>query len=230
MRSLEVQIEPQGRSEPMRQKLSDLTVEARCAWRYALRPLSQSREGSVMKKITKTLAGAGAAALALSTGLFGAAHAASSEEASYTNPDCEGSNADCGVNVMGNGGSYTLDWVAVNAHSSQESPATHAACKGFDKKLTANVPAGNYDTFIIPASCSYKLKIKILSGNSKDMNLFLTPGCQIIAKVSGDLGSNSWKTLEISSLSDKVTTTSDGKPLDPAGYKCGKLSGADKYV
>ncbi|MEM7639986.1 MAG: hypothetical protein AAF269_13100 [Pseudomonadota bacterium] len=70
-----------------------------------------------MKKITKAMAGAGAAAMVLSTGLFGAAHAASSEEASYTHPDCEGSNAVCGVIVMGNAGSFTLDWVAVNAHS-----------------------------------------------------------------------------------------------------------------
>lgn len=183
-----------------------------------------------MKKIAKILTSAATSAALVSVGISGIANAATSEEASYTHPDCEGSNAVCGVIVMGNAGSYTLDWVAVNAHSSQPSPATHSACSGFDKKLTADVPAGNYDTFIVPASCSYKLKIKILSGNGKDMNIFLTPGCQVIAKVSGSVNSNSWKTLEISSLSDKITTDSDGKPLDPAGYKCGKLSGADKYV
>ncbi len=183
-----------------------------------------------MNKVTKSLVGATVGAMVVSLGMFGAAHAASSEEARYSHPDCTGSNAVCGVVVMGNAGSYTLNWVALNAHSSQPSPATHSACKGFDKKLSADVPQGNYDTFLVPASCSYKLKTDIKSGPSKDLNIFLTPGCQIIAKVAGDLGSNSWKTLEISSLSSNVTTDANGKPLDPAGYKCGKLSGADTYV
>lgn len=182
------------------------------------------------KQITKLAAGAAFGLAFAATGLAGVANAASSEEASYTHPDCKGSNAVCGVVVMGNGGSYTLNWVALNAHSSQPSPATHSSCKGFDKKLSADVPAGNYDTFVVPASCSYKLKTDIKDGPSKDINLFLTPGCQIIAKVSGTTTSNSWKTLEISSLSDKVPTDSNDKPLDPAGYKCGKLSGADVYI
>lgn len=183
-----------------------------------------------MNKISKSLVGAAVGAMALSVGMFGTADAASSEESRYTHPDCEGSNAVCGVVVMGNAGAYTLNWVSLNAHSSQPSPATHKSCKGLDKKLSADVPAGNYDTFVVPASCSYKLKTDIKSGPSKDMNLFLTPGCQIIAKVAGTTTSNSWKTLEISSLSNKVTTDKNGKPLDPAGYKCGKLSGADTYI
>ncbi len=181
-------------------------------------------------KITKFFAGASVGLAFAATAFTGAAHAATSEEASYTHPACEGANAICGVVVMGNAGAYTLNWVALNAHTSQPSPATHSSCKGFDKKLSADVPGGNYDTFIVPASCSYKLKTDIKDGPSKDLNIFLTPGCQIIAKVDGTISSNSWKTLEISSLSDKVSTDSNGKPLDPAGYKCGKLSGADAYV
>ena len=173
----------------------------------------------------KTIAAGLSGAVVAAASLSGAAHAATSEEARYTHPSCEGSNAVCGVIVMGNGGSYTLDWVAVNAHSSQPANA-HSSCAGFDEKLTRNVPAGNYDTFVVPASCSYKLKLKILSGNKKDMNLFLTPGCQIIAKVSGTANSNSWKSLEISTLSSKVPTNDDGKPIDGLGQKCGKLSGA----
>ncbi len=175
--------------------------------------------------LKKTIvAGFGGAILA-AVGLAGTAVAASSEEARYTHPSCEGGNAVCGVIVMGNAGSFTLDWVSVNAHSSQPSNA-HDECAGLDKKLTRNVPAANYDTFVVPASCSYKLKLKILSGNAKDLNLFLTPGCQIIAKVSGDLGSNNWKTLEISSLGSQVPTNKDGKPIDGLGQKCGKLSGS----
>lgn len=211
-------------------ELSLLTVEPVFGVGYVWPPLNQANEGRVMDKVMKSLIGASVGAMVVSLGIIGGADAATSEEASYTHPDCEGSNAVCGVVVMGNGGSFTLNWVALNAHSSQPSPATHKSCKGFDKKLSADVPSGNYDTFVVPASCSYKLKTDIKSGPSKDLNLFLTPGCQIIAKVSGTASSNSWKTLEISSLSDKVTTDANGKPLDPAGYKCGKLSGADVYI
>jgi len=183
-----------------------------------------------MNKVTKSLAAATVGAMVVS---LAPASASTSEQASYTHPDCKGSNAVCGVVVMGNAGVYTLNWVALNAHSSQPSPATHTSCKGFDKKLGDDVPSGNYDTFIVPASCSYKLKTDIKSGPSKDLNIFLTPGCQIIAKVDGTTSSNSWKTLEISVLDTakgKVTTDKNGKPLDPAGYKCGKLSGADTYI
>ncbi len=176
----------------------------------------------IAKPIGATVIGA---MLALS-GVTGVAHAATSEEARYTHSACEGANAVCGVIVMGNAGVCTLDWVSVDAKSSQASQGTHPSCSGAGDKLTRDVPAGNYDTFVLPASCSYKIKLKILSGNSKDKNVYLTPGCQIIAKVDGNVGSNSWKTLEISTLSNAVPTNSDGKPIDALGRKCGKLSGA----
>lgn len=163
---------------------------------------------------------------ALAAGFAGTAHAASSEESRYTHSACEGADAVCGVIVMGNAGVYTLDWVSLSAKSSQADQGTHPSCSKVDKKLKANVPAGNYDTFVVPAGCAYKLKLKILSGNSKDKNLYLTPGCQIIAKVDGTVSSNDWKTLEISTLSKAVPTNSDGKPVDAYGHKCGKLSGA----
>lgn len=179
-----------------------------------------------MRQLLKKIIAAGLGSVAITAaGISGAAHAASSEEARYTHSSCEGADAVCGVIVVASAGSFTLDWTAVNAHTAQPDNA-HASCAGLDKKLTKNVPAGNYDTYVVPASCSYKLKLKILSGNSKDKNLFLTPGCQIIAKVSGTVGSNSWKTLEISALSSQIPTNSDGKPIDGLGQKCGKLSGS----
>lgn len=164
-----------------------------------------------------------AGALITSAGMFGAAHASTSEEARYTHSACEGADVVCGVIVMGNGGVYTLDWVSVDAKDTQASAGTHPACPGIDKKLDRNVPSGNYDTFVVPASCSYKLKLKILSSNKKDKDLYLTPGCQIIAKVDGTVTSNSWKSLKVSTLSNKVPTNSDGTPIDGNGYKCGKL-------
>lgn len=176
------------------------------------------------KTLTGTLLIATTAAI---SGFAGTAHAASSEESRYVHSSCEGSNAVCGVVVYAVAGAYTASSVQLKAHSSQpDSPVIHAKCPDINKKFTRDTPAGNYDTFIVPASCSYKLKVSIKSGNSKDKNLYLTPGCQVIAKTDGTVTSNSWKTLEISTLSDAVPTNSGGKPVDPAGYKCGKLSGA----
>ena len=177
-------------------------------------------------KVLQSCIGGAFGLAVIGAGLFGTANAASSEQSRYTHSSCQGSNAVCGVIVMGNAGVYTLDWVSVNAKSTQADEGTHPSCPGIDKKIKDNVSAGNYDTFVVPAGCAYKLKLKILSGNSKDKNLYLTPGCQIIAKVDGTVGSNDWKTLEISKLNDAVPTNSDGKPIDAYGHKCGKLSGA----
>ena len=176
-------------------------------------------------KSLKVAAGSMLALGLASTATTGLANAASSEEARYTHPACEGQNVMCGVIVMGDAGSFTLDWVSVESRGSQ--PETvHPACGDGGKKLTRDVPAGNYDTFIMPASCAYKLKIKILGGSGKDQNLYLTPGCRIVAKVSGTVGSHKWKSNEVTALNDQVPTNADGKPIDGNGYKCGKQSGA----
>ncbi len=155
------------------------------------------------------------------------AHAASSEESRYTHSSCEGTNIVCGVIVMGNAGGFTLDWVSLEARGSQPGgQATHPSCSEINKKISQDVPAGNYDTFIVPAACAYKLKIKILLGNSKDQNLYLTPGCQLIAKVKGTTTSNSWKSNSTKPLNDDVPTNDSGTPVDPFGHKCGKQSNA----
>ena len=171
-------------------------------------------------------------ALAASLGaaaFAGPAQAASSKEAEYVHPDCEGKNAVCGAIVMANGGAFTLASVKVKARGSQPSqPGIHSSCADVNKKLTKDVPAGNYDVFKVPASCAYELSISIKSANSKDMNVFLTPGCVLQATVSGTASSNQWKTLELSTANNQVPTNSSGKPIDPGGHKCGKQSGYDK--
>lgn len=159
-------------------------------------------------------------------GVFGNANAASSQESEYIHPACEGADAVCGVIVYAVAGSYTVDWVSVEARGTQpDAEATHPACPGTKKKFDRNTPSGNYDTFILPANCAYKLKIKILSANKKDKDLFLTPGCKIIAKTDGTAVSNSWKNLDVSALSAQVPTV-NGTPVDAAGHKCGKQGSA----
>ena len=178
-----------------------------------------------MRALNKTALGLVLAA-SLSTSVFTApASAASSENKRYTHPDCENSStAVCGVIVYAVAtSSYYVDWAEVKAHSSQPDSGTiHASCAGVDKKLDSTIPPTNYDTFVLPASCSYKLKIKIKSGNAKDMNLFLTPGCKIVTSTKGTTSSNSWKSNDVSWING-----SPGTPYDAAGYKCGKLGGAE---
>lgn len=150
--------------------------------------------------------------------------AASSEEKRYTHPACKNSStAICGVIIYAVAtSSYYASYAKVKAKGSQpDGQAIHPDCAGTSKKLDANIPPGNYDTFVVPASCAYELEIKIVGGNKKDKNLFLTPGCQIIAKTDGTVSSNSWKTLEVSYING-----ASGKPYDPDNHKCGKLSGA----
>ena len=178
---------------------------------------------TITKSISAAIAGAAISAIALPA----PATAASSEEARYTHPDCEGADAVCGVIIYAVATtSYYGAWAKVHARSDQpDSAETHPSCAAVSKKIDQNIAPTNYDTFVLPASCAYKLEIKIEAGNKKDMNLFLTPGCQIIAKTDGTVSSNSWKTLEISTLSGQVPTA-NCKPVDRSGHKCGKQSGS----
>ena len=148
---------------------------------------------------------------------------AATENKRYTHSACEGENAVCGVIAMGNGGAFVVDWVSVHARDSQPGgDATHPKCSDVSKKLDADVLAGEYDTFVVPASCAYKLKIKITSANNKDQDLYLTPGCKIVTSVKGSAASNSWKSNDVSPLNKNIPTNSDGAPIDQYGHKCGK--------
>ena len=171
----------------------------------------------------------GAVAASTMTALLAAvapAFAASSVESEYTHASCEGKDAICGVIVVASAGSFTLDWNSTEARDSQPAgPLTHPKCPGLDKKFDRNVPQGNYNKFTILASCAYKVKVKILSGNGKDENLYLTPGCIIKARVEGDLGSNKW-VLDVSAANNNIPTNSSNKPIDQGGYKCGRQKNA----
>lgn len=151
---------------------------------------------------------------------------ATSAQTKWTHSACEGANVACGVILMGNAGGFTLEWVSLTARDSQPGgPATHPECPSVDKKIKDDVPSGNYDQFTVPASCAYKLKVQIKSGSKKDQNLYLTPGCKIVASVNGTTTSNSWRGNDVEPLNDNVPTK-EGKPVDAMGYKCGKQSSA----
>ena len=154
------------------------------------------------------------------------AHAAK-ENKRYTHSACEGANAVCGVIVMGNAGSYTVDWVSLHARDSQPGgDATHPKCSDVDKKFDSDVLQSEYDTFVVPASCAYRLKLTIHSANSKDQNLYLTPGCQIVTSVKGTTAANSWKGNDVTAMNPNAPTNADGVPVDQNGHKCGKQGSA----
>ena len=95
---------------------------------------------------------------------------------SYTASYCEGENAACGGIGYGNGGGYTVNWVRLTARSDQQS-GYNKACDGLEKKFSSNLDINEAVQFEVPADCYYKIKIDIKSGESKDRNLVLTPGC-----------------------------------------------------
>lgn len=170
--------------------------------------------------------GAAVLATTIATALTPMEPAYAGESTRYTHHSCDGTNPVCGVIVIGNAGSYTLEWTSLTARGDQPGgAATHPDCPSVDKKIDDDVWQGSYNTFVVPASCAYKLQIKIKAANKKDQNLYLTPGCKIVTQVKGTTASNSWKGNDVSAMNDQIPKV-DGKPVDAMGYKCGKQSSA----
>lgn len=177
-------------------------------------------------KLTKVLTvwPLAASSLAVVATAYSPAFAGSSMQSEYIDKAClDSKTAICGAVVIASAGSFTLDWTTVKARDTQANPAAmHPGCPSVNKKISDDVPGGNYNRYIIPASCGYKVKLKILGGNGKDQNLYLTPGCKIIVKVKGDLNSNKI-TVDASFIDDTLS----GTPKDQTGWKCGKQSKAE---
>ena len=148
---------------------------------------------------------------------------AATERNRYTHDACSGSNAVCGVIVYGNAGGYVVDNVHMQAKGSQPSGVqTHPACSGVDTAFKDSLNLGQYDTFVLPANCAYKLKINIAAGNKKDHDLFLTPGCQIETKTDGTTLSNKWH-MSVKWTDKAKQAGASGTVQDKDGHKCGKL-------
>ena len=170
--------------------------------------------------------GAAMLATTITTALTPIAPAHAGETTRYKHHSCVDSMARCGIIAIVNTGSFTLEWTSLTARGDQPGgAATHPDCPSVDKKIDDDVWQGSYNTFYVPASCAYKLKVKIKAANKKDQNLYLTPGCKITASVSGSTTSNSWRGNDVEPLNENVPMK-DGKPVDAMGYKCGKQSSA----
>lgn len=142
------------------------------------------------------------------------------EDKRYTDNYCKQSGALCGAIAYANGGGYVVSWVEVKAKSTQPSgKPVNGACPGVSKKFDSNVELNEYDTFIVPANCLYKLKINIASGPKKDRDIFLTPGCVAQTWTKGTTGSNSWH-YDVNWSDQAKQNGASGDPRDSLGNEC----------
>lgn len=141
------------------------------------------------------------------------------EDKRYTDDYCKTDGAYCGVIAYANGGAYTVKSVDVHAKSSQETTPLNPYCEAVDKKFTSNLTVNQYDTFIVPANCTYKLKINIQSGPKKDRDIILTPGCLAQTWTNGNIASSSWK-KDISWVDGAKPSGASSTPTDGYGNTC----------
>ncbi len=141
------------------------------------------------------------------------------EDKRYTHSYCKTDGAYCGVIAYANGGGYTVKSVDVHAKSSQVMVPLNPYCEGVEKKFTSNLLLNQYDTFIVPANCTYKLKINIQSGPKKDRDIYLTPGCLAQTWTTGTTVSNSWK-KDISWVEGAKPDGAGKTPTDGYGNTC----------
>ena len=155
---------------------------------------------------------------ALTFGLWGAL-TTPKEIKRYTHDYCKTDDAYCGVIAYANGGAYVVKSVDVHAKSSQETTPLNPYCEEVDKKFTSNLKVNQYDTFIVPANCTYKLKINIESGPKKDRDIILTPGCLAQTWTNGNIYSSSWK-KDISWVDGAKPSGASSTPTDGYGNTC----------
>ncbi len=116
-------------------------------------------------------------------------------EKEYKASYCKEENAACGVVAYLNDGGYVVKSVTLRAKSASEQKDKldvdhNPKCIGVSNKIEANLANGEFHQFIVPATCRYKLKINISSGEKKDKGLIVTPGCIIVAQSGGTTTTN----------------------------------------
>lgn len=149
---------------------------------------------------------------------------ASQAKATIYHPACQGDNPICGAVAYVNEGGYVVNPTKVDAKDSQPSGVQElsASCAGADEKYDADIDLGQYVVFVMPADCAYELKINIEAGNNKSRNIFLTPGCEYIAKTDGTTMSNDWH-ISVKWIDGKQPAGAPDHPTDKEGNKCGEL-------
>jgi len=129
-------------------------------------------------------------ALVASLAILAPSHAGGGKKVSEWKHDfCKTDGNPCGGVVYANEGAYTVNWVRLSARGDKDQdakdPTYNQACLGMEKKLTGNLNVGEYHVFIVPATCKYKIKIDIKSGEKKDSDLKVTPACILITHSKG---------------------------------------------
>jgi hypothetical protein len=171
-------------------------------------------------------AGALAVATMLSSLAMPPAAEAANSRGTWTADYCDTPKALCGGIVYGNSGAYVVESVELSAKGSQPdiSSVINPKCKDYaGEKVKKNLALGDYVVFVVPADCAYRIQIKIQLGKSKDENVFLVPGCQLVTKTDGTTQSNEWHVnAEWADAAKKAGKSGD--VVDMNGYKCGRLN------
>lgn len=122
----------------------------------------------------------------------------------------DGSDNPCGGIAYGNGGGYVVTRVTVKARSSDNQKwDNNPNCAGLELSSKSNLALGDYGVFKVPASCSYKLTIKILAGESKSQHVFVTPGCAIGLESVGTTQINNKPNVKTIEWADKAKVAFD---------------------
>jgi len=104
----------------------------------------------------------------------------------WTHDYCKKDNAQCGGVVYANGGGYVVKSVTLTAKGDNDQDAGfNPECLGIDKKLDANLALGEFDLFVVPTTCKYRLMINIKSGDKERKNVKVTPACVLVTISKG---------------------------------------------
>ncbi len=138
----------------------------------------------------------------------------------YVHTKCQNAKTGCGIVTFINAGVYIANSVQLRAHTTQpDYSAISDYCDGFDKKFSADLKAGQYYVFVVPASCNYVLKVNIKSGPTKKRDVFLVPNCEAQTWVEGSIVGNNWG-KSINWMPDTRPDGAGKTPKDDDGNKC----------
>jgi len=102
---------------------------------------------------------------------------------------CKSDIAYCGTITFENGGGYVVTDTQLRGSAVSDTPrilsADAAECARIDVHHKGAITLGNAVSFIVPATCSFTLKLKLALAPDLSEDLTLTPGCKVTMRSYG---------------------------------------------
>ncbi|GEM_PF-3838100 len=102
---------------------------------------------------------------------------------------CKGEIAYCGTITFENGGGYVVSDTRLEGRAADAMPrilsADSETCADLNIHHKGDITLGNAVSFIVPATCTYTLKLKLVLAPDLSSDLVLTPGCKATLKSYG---------------------------------------------